>query len=341
MVKKKRILIEITHPAHYHFYKNAIKELKMQGHKVLVTARDKDVLIDLLKKDKIKYILLSKLGGGKFGVYWEFLKREYKLFKVARKFNPDVITGLHNPAVAHVAWLLRKKSIVFSDSEPQSFMEKITLPFVSIFCTPSCFEKDLGEKHLRYRGYHEFAYLHPKRFVPNKNVLKKYNLTEKKYAILRLVSWQAYHDFGEVGIKNIKELLVNLNKEIPTFINAEKNLSKELGVYNLKVNPEDMHSLLAYAAIYIGEGATMASEAAILGTPAIYINSLKLGYTNELDRKYKLVYNLDSDTPLGDIIKRTKKVLRINKGEISKRRNVLLKDKIDVTEFLVNLLTQK
>ncbi len=36
--------------------------------------------------------------------------------------------------------------------------------------------------------------------------------------------------------------------------------------------------LLAYATLFIGEGATMASECAVLGTPAIYVNSLQLGY---------------------------------------------------------------
>ena len=52
-----------------------------------------------------------------------------------------------------------------------------------------------------------------------------------------------------------------------------------------------MHDLLYYATMYIGEGATMASEAAILGTPSIYINTLRLSYTDEEEAKYDLLYN--------------------------------------------------
>ena len=37
-----------------------------------------------------------------------------------------------------------------------------------------------------------------------------------------------------------------------------------------------MHNALKYASLFVGEGATMASECAILGTPAIYVNSLKV-----------------------------------------------------------------
>jgi predicted glycosyltransferase len=43
-----KVLIDIGHPAHVHFYKNTIKELEAKGHEVLVTARDKDVAINLL-----------------------------------------------------------------------------------------------------------------------------------------------------------------------------------------------------------------------------------------------------------------------------------------------------
>ena len=35
----------------------------------------------------------------------------------------------------------------------------------------------------------------------------------------------------------------------------------------------------------------MASEAAILGTPSIYINTLRLSYTDEEEAKYDLLYN--------------------------------------------------
>ena len=54
--------------------------------------------------------------------------------------------------------------------------------------------------------------------------------------------------------------------------------------------------------LYIGEGGTMASEAAVLGIPSIFVNSLELGYLNELEKKYGLVFNFsDSKKAIGKL----------------------------------------
>ena len=44
-----RIIIEAHHPAHIHFWKYPIRELQKQGHKVLMVARDRDVMRRLLE----------------------------------------------------------------------------------------------------------------------------------------------------------------------------------------------------------------------------------------------------------------------------------------------------
>ena len=43
-----RVLVDITHPAHVHFFRNAIDLWKDQGWQVLITARDKDICLQLL-----------------------------------------------------------------------------------------------------------------------------------------------------------------------------------------------------------------------------------------------------------------------------------------------------
>ncbi len=59
-----RILIEITHPAHVHFFRNAIDIWKSQGHEVAVTARDKEIVLELewiiAKKDVPRLLGLAK-----------------------------------------------------------------------------------------------------------------------------------------------------------------------------------------------------------------------------------------------------------------------------------------
>jgi predicted glycosyltransferase len=43
-----KILFEVTHPAHVHFFKHTIWNLKDRGHDVFVEARDKEMTLDLL-----------------------------------------------------------------------------------------------------------------------------------------------------------------------------------------------------------------------------------------------------------------------------------------------------
>jgi predicted glycosyltransferase len=60
------------------------------------------------------------------------------------------------------------------------------------------------------------------------------------------------------------------------FISAEGDVPEEMNPYRISIAPHLIHSVLYEADIYIGEGATMASECAMLGTPAIYYNSLEV-----------------------------------------------------------------
>jgi uncharacterized protein len=99
-----------------------------------------------------------------------------------------------------------------------------------------------------------------------------------------------------------------------------------------------MHDLLSYATLYIGEGATMASECAVLGTHAIYVNTLRLGYIDEEGEKYGLVSILsDPEKMESGVLEKALELLRepdlhaIGKQKAQK----LLKDKIDVTSFMI------
>ena len=64
-----------------------------------------------------------------------------------------------------------------------------------------------------------------------------------------------------------------LEKYGRVLITSESKLPAEFEPYRVKVAPEKMHDLLYYAALYVGEGGTMASESAVLGTKAIHIST--------------------------------------------------------------------
>ena len=122
------------------------------------------------------------------------------------------------------------------------------------------------------------------------------------------------------------------------FITSEGELPKEIEEYRIKLAPEKIHSVLYYAKLFYGESATMASESAVLGTPAIYIDNDGRGYTDEQESKYGLVanYKETQEDQKKSILKAIEILSSYNQSEWDAKRTRLLKDKIDVTNFLID-----
>ena len=83
----------------------------------------------------------------------------------------------------------------------------------------------------------------------------------------------------------------------------------------------------------------MASECACLGTPSIYVNSLKLGYITEEAEKYNLVYDLIDDQEI--VTKAVEIIQKHDKGPWQEKRKRFLSEKIDVTDFIVTIADGK
>ena len=338
-----KVLFNASHPANFHLFKNAIKILQDRVHEILLTVVDKDVMRFLLKNDPIAHdINCMIIGKDKKGITkkgLETIRIEYNLLRISREFKPDILVGgCGNLYVAHIGKLIKRPSIIFDTNEQAKIQHILTDPFASVICTPSCYEKDLGEKQVRYEGYHELAYLHPNYFRPNSEVLDELEVDkDDNIIILRLVAWKAIHDIGEKGLSRIIDYIKQLENYGRILITSERKISKELDRYKIK-EPHKLHDLLFYSTLYIGEGATTASECAVLGTHAIYINTISLGYLKEQEKKYGLVYNFTNPRTME--IDGLKKALELLENDNLKRigkkkREKLLEDKIDVTKFMI------
>ncbi|MGA1867802.1 MAG: DUF354 domain-containing protein [bacterium] len=284
-----RILIDLCHPAHVHFFKYAIRQWQSRGDQVILTARDKDITLALLDHYSFTYSVLSKITpyGRKthYRFFREFVLRESRLFKVIRRLKPHVVTAIGGAFIAPVCTLANVPSVVFTDTEHVFIDRFLTYPLASLICTPDCFNKKAGPRQVRYPGLHELAYLHPRRFTPDPELVRKAGIDpEQKYCILRFVSWQAHHDIGQQGFAdNLKFTFVQeIARYAVPYITSEEPLPQEFEPYRLKIPFHHIHHVMAYASLCVGEGATMASESAILGVPAVYINSLRLGYIDML-----------------------------------------------------------
>ncbi|SDK51146.1 hypothetical protein SAMN04488571_1185 [Methanoculleus thermophilus] len=307
---------------------------------MLVTSRNKEVTFALLDKYSIPYVKVGDYANNNIKKAINMFKIDAELYSVTSKFQPDIlIGGVGNVYIAHVSWLLRRPSILFNDTEHGKLQDQLSYPFTTTICTPSCYTRDLGEKQVRYNGYHELAYLHPNRFTPDPAVLTELGLTEDDpFIIVRFVSWQASHDVGQHGIRDKVGLVKALEQYGRVLITSEGALPEELQPYQIRVSPEKLHDLLYYATLYVGEGGTTASECAVLGTHAIYVNTLPLGYIAEEDEKYHLVSDFSGrDCTDETVLAEARRLLQNPdlRKEGKQKATTLVQDKIDVTAFMV------
>ncbi|MCD4740961.1 MAG: DUF354 domain-containing protein [Desulfobacteraceae bacterium] len=339
-----KILISVGHPAHVHFYKNIIWALEKKGHEIKIIARNKEFCINLLETYGFDYDLISNTGSGLFGLGIEMISRVLKFIPLIKNFNPDLILSMMDPSLAIDAKILGKKYISLADTEHARFIIKSVLPLTDVVLTPSCFKKELGIKQIRYAGYHELAYLHPNYFTPNPEVLSKLGLAKSDpFIILRFVSWGASHDMGHktLTLEDKLRAVHEFEKHGRVLITSEGKLKKEFAKYQITISPEKIHHLLYYATLLYGDSATMASECAVLGTHAIFCDYIGRGYTDEEEEKYDLVYNFYDEGTMGNksLVKALELLKKSNlKEEGRQKREKLLKEKIDVTAFVVDFI---
>jgi len=310
---------------------------------VHLVSRKKDIALQLLNAYGLKNKCLSRAGKGMLSLVRELVVHEAGLLREVSRVKPDIMLQIGGLFISHVGSMCRIPTITFTDTEMAKLSNTLTFPFTTAVVTPTCYDGHVpSSKHYLYAGYHELAYLHPKRFSPDLSILGKLGVSAgDPYYIVRFVSWGAVHDVGESGFKrSTKAMMVKeLARHGRVFITSEGQLPAELEPYRFPIKPELIHNALAFSRLCIGESATMASESAILGVPAIFVSTSPRGYTTEQEERYDLVYTFSHLRQDAALIKMRELIETENLKEIwwSKRQR-LLEDKIDVTEWLVRLV---
>ena len=337
-----RIFVDIGHPAHVHYFRNFMKIMEGQGHEFYVSARDRYPVKELLDFYEISYFNRGKGRNSILGKIWYMIYIDIVLLFKAIKFKSDFFLSFTGAYTTHVAKLLNKPSIVFDDTDSETLNRRFYKPFATHIFTPDVFKYDLGEKHIKFKGYMELAYLHPNFFeLQNKGheILGIEKTTP--YVIVRFVNWLANHDYGHNGIseKNKIKAVKEFSKYAKVFITSEKKLPKELEDYRINIPPQQMHEVIASASLLYGESATMASESAVLGVPAIYIDNDGRTYTDEEEEKYSIVFNFkETEFDVLESIKRGIDLLK-NGHNYQENRLKILSEKISFTDYLVWIIT--
>lgn len=336
------VLVDIGHPGHVHLYKNLCKQLEKDGHKVYYSVRDVPVALHLMEVYQMPYLFLGKKSNSILGKAWKTIKNDVVLFwfVVKHKIDIGISSGI---SLSHVSKITRMKSFIFGDDDDDvaQLAVKYGFPYAEAVLSPSALEPTHRKtpKAVFYAGYHELAYLHPNVFTPDESVLTKIGLKkDDRYFILRFVALNAYHDIGQQGIsfEKKKQLIDLLNEYGRVIITSEKSIEPEFEKYKLTIPAEDMHSLMYYSSLYIGDSQTMASEAAVLGVPSLRCNTFvgRIAYLEEEEHQYGLTYGFSPDC-FDQLLAKAKELLQDSdtKRIWEEKRQKMLSEKIDVSAF--------
>lgn len=334
-----KILVDMVHPADVHFFKHCITRFLQAGHDVLITSRKKDMTIELLDVMGFQHRVISTLGKGRSGLFCELVQRDMRLWKTARAFGPDILIANNSPCASHIAWLLKRPSLVFDDTEIHRYSHMLYAPFVTEVHSPTCYRIPQKRKHRRYPGYHALSYLHPSYFQPNPEILMKAGLSpDENMVIVRFVAWGAMHDIGltQISQQNKYRLIQTIEQSgARVLISSETLLPPDLEPYRLRLPSSVVHHLLYYVNFVIGESATMCAEAAVLGTPAIYCDEVGRGYTDELEERYGLCWNFEP-REFDSLLQQTHALLALGKctrQHFAQAHSRLLTESIDVSLY--------
>ena len=352
----------LGHPAHFHMLKNTAKALREKGHQVDFVIKKKDILEKLLSDAGYSYTMIRESrANNALGLIKSVLGMELHMCSFLKTKKIDILIGSTLSFASRV--LMHTPTVVMGedDSDVVPKYANMVYPFASAILTPIvCDNGKWNNKSTKYPSYHELAYLHPNHFTASREVVESYGIdTSKPYFILRFASLNAHHDDGIKGINTeVAQNLVDiLAPHGQIYITSERELEPQFEPYRIRINPLDMHHVMAFASLYIGDSQTMAAEAGVLGTPFVRFNDFvgRIGYLRELEYVYQLGYGIHA-SPLTEVspIRRNDGSLQPSgtdalysavealvampandrKALFTARREKMLSDKIDYAKFL-------
>ena len=272
-----------------------------RGPRADITARDKDRSVDLLEQYGLPYEQIStqKSGGAAWPSRWP--SAPAALMRIMRTSSPDVMTGIMGPSIAagRRAQLRRVPAVVFYDTEFAEQTNWFVYPLAYSVCTPDCYQGRVPG-HARRVCRVPRARLPAPEPVPARS--RRACRVRRRARTSRTRSCgscpgRPCTTAGDAGCRRSRSGTSSRRCSGTGGCSSPPRprspaISADLGV-NGPV--EDIHHLLAHAQLIVGESATMSSEAAVLGVPAVMIATTGRGYTDDQERRYGLVRHFTED----------------------------------------------
>lgn len=349
------IWIDIAHIPQYNFYKKFIISLVKNNHSVILTVLDRGKLFSIVQHELCgtPNLTIKKIGKHRLNRCSAIIEaniiRLTLLFSFIRNKSINIAFSNHHQT-SIIAKFFSFKSYTFPD-DPQAKIYPLMLKYSD-------------KNHCLVYEYHnvknkdnvlpvlkEWAYLSPKEFVPNIEVLKKYGVEPKKYLFLREVTVGTTNYVGQKAgavlheVENIKKAYYLKNgekKRMKVLFSLErKNTANQYPKdWILLQEPiEDIHSLIYYSAGLVSSGDSMAREAALLGVPSYYLG---IRYTMPANAAASKVANLQNQQtmPFEEWIQTIGEDPIMAERRQDALRKQIDKEFIDINQYMMDLVNE-
>ncbi len=313
--------LDIMTPKQVWLFESIKRNLEAKGHKVVVTTRVHDVVIELLNLKKMTYYVAGKHGGETLeGKLKASAERMLELVDYVSPFfkEVDFSINLSSPEAGRVAFGLGIKNICLNDAPHSTSVAKLTFPLSKHVVSPAYIAKRkliaLGasrEAIVQYDGVDEVAWILNAKLDPS--VLNTLHLDKSKpIVVIRPEESKAAYlqGFKDINVSSlmatalIKRILLDFPTTqivvIPRYEEQRIAIKNEFnGKVTVPDHAVDGPSLLAFSTLSISGGGTMDRESALLGVPSICHFQITLDVERYLFKKGFPIYhskNMDEVT---------------------------------------------
>jgi len=193
---KLKIWIDFLTPKQLLFFEPLIKKLRKK-HDVLCTSRDYREAKELAKIRKLNVKIIGKHGGDeKAGKLLANINRMNSLFKIIKKFNPELTISFCSPDASRISFGLGIKHIAFCNAPHSEKVMRLTIPLVQKLLIPKHIPKKeftkygITEKNIiHYNALDEYPIVKGKTFH---NTVPKLHFEKKKTILLEPMKFKPH-----------------------------------------------------------------------------------------------------------------------------------------------------
>ncbi|MEM0093292.1 MAG: DUF354 domain-containing protein [Thermofilum sp.] len=250
-----------------------------------LTTRDYDLNVELAQALWRRFYVVGAYGGASLeGKLRQSLYRSRRLLEIVKSEEPDAHVTFASPDSVRVAFGLRIPIVAATDSPHSDAVSRLTLPLSRAVVVPKFLESSFSAyakltEIVKFEGLFELARI--LRGEPREKHVVELGLEPYRYALVRFGEQKSYYyPSAERALSDplniTRWILQKTDLKVlayPRYPDQKEAVRRTLERWSQRVivleRPVDFLSLEFYAALVVTGGGTLATEASLVGTPAL------------------------------------------------------------------------